>query len=98
MKTILTVFLILIAFSLNNLHAQSLKQTIRGKVKDIDSEVTLIGVTLHIEDSDPIIGTITDNDGYFKFQELPIGRYNVVVSYLGYENKIIPKLEASATL
>jgi hypothetical protein len=59
---------------------------------DLDSETPLIGVALYIDGSDPVIGTITDNDGYFQFRELPIGRHNVVVSYIGYEDKIIPNL------
>jgi len=59
---------------------------------DVDSESSLIGVTLFIEGSDPVIGTITDNEGYFIFPELPIGRYNIVVSYIGYEDKTIPNL------
>lgn len=92
MRTTFTIFLVMIALCPNLIHAQSLKQTIRGRVIDVDSETSLIGVTLFIEGSNPIIGTITDNDGYFKFPELPIGRYNIVVSYMGYENKVIPNL------
>ncbi|MBN2347996.1 MAG: TonB-dependent receptor [Bacteroidales bacterium] len=72
--------------------AQSLKQTIRGRIVDIDSKAPLIGVTLFIEGSDPIIGTITDNEGIFSFKALPIGRYNIGVSYIGYETKLIPNV------
>lgn len=89
-----TFFSILFVFALcgNHLLGQPLKQNLRGRVIDVDTEGPLVGVTLFIDGSDPIVGTITDNDGYFVFPELPIGRYNVVVSYMGYENKVIPNL------
>ncbi len=92
MKTFFTTITLLLTLCEGLLQAQSLKQTIRGRVIDIDSEESLVGVTLFIDGSDPIIGSITDNEGYFVFPELTIGRYNVVVSYIGYENKIIPNL------
>ncbi len=79
-----------------SLGAQSLTQIIRGRVVDLDSKTPLIGVTLFIEGSRPIIGTITDEFGYFTFQEIPIGRYNIGISYVGYENKIIPNILTGA--
>jgi hypothetical protein len=75
-----------------NGNAQTLKQTIRGRVVDKDTETPLIGVTLYIENSSPLIGTITDEDGFFSFSALPIGRYNVVVDYIGYEKIIVPNI------
>ncbi len=75
-----------------HLQARSLTQIIRGNVIDLDSKTPLIGVTLFIDGSDPMVGTITDGDGNFEFPAMPIGRYNVGVSYIGYENKLIPNL------
>ncbi len=72
--------------------AQTLKQTIRGRVTDTDSGMPLVGVTLYIAGSNPIVGTITDPDGYFAFKELPIGRYNVAIDYIGYEGMIVPNV------
>lgn len=72
--------------------AQTLTQTIRGRVIDTDSKMPLIGVTLYIESSNPVIGTVTDPDGYFSFVPLPVGRYNIAVNYIGYETKIIPNV------
>ncbi len=86
------VFLVLCG----SLEAQSLTQVIRGRVVDLDSKTPLIGVTLFIEGSQPIIGTITDEDGYFTFPEIAIGRYNIGISYVGYENKMIPNILTGA--
>lgn len=84
-----TAILICIAFGVN---AQTLKQTIRGRVVDIDMQTPLIGVTVYIDGSDPIIGTVTDQDGNFTFQELPVGRYKIIANYVGYEPKMSPEI------
>jgi hypothetical protein len=73
-------------------HAQNLTQVIRGKVVDIDSKSPLVGVALVIEGTNPPVGAITDAEGNFQFSELPIGRYNIDITCMGYENKAIPNL------
>jgi hypothetical protein len=89
MEKVFYYFLLLLLVG-GQIQAQSLTQTIRGRVIDIDSKSPLIGVALFIEGSDPIIGVITDADGFFQLPDLPIGRYSVGVSCMGYENKSIP--------
>lgn len=64
---------------------QEMRQNIKGTVRDKDSKIPLIGVTLFIVDSNPLIGVTTDMDGNFKFQDLPLGRYTIQAQYLGYE-------------
>lgn len=83
---------ILISLILSTTHAQTLKQTIRGTITDVDSKMPLIGVTLIIQGSNPLVGTVTGPDGSFEFPELPIGRYNVIVDYLGYESQVVPNV------
>jgi hypothetical protein len=92
MKLFYLLSAIVLMFYGGPLQAQSLTQTIRGKVIDLDSKTPLVGVTLFIDGSNPIVGTITDGDGNFEFPGLPIGRYNVGISYIGYENKLIPNV------
>jgi hypothetical protein len=92
MKLFYSLLFSVLLFYGGTLKAQSLTQTIRGKVMDIDTKTPLIGVALFIDGSNPAIGTISDENGNFEFSELPIGRYNVGVSYIGYENKLIPNL------
>ncbi|MEO1712315.1 MAG: carboxypeptidase-like regulatory domain-containing protein, partial [Bacteroidota bacterium] len=60
-------------------------QTVRGQVLDADSKAPLIGVNLILLGTDPLLGTTTDLDGTFKLENIPVGRINVEVSYLGYE-------------
>ncbi len=77
------------------LHAQ-IVQNIRGKVVDKDSHYPIIGVNVVIEGSDPIIGTATDNYGEFTLKDLPVGRYNLQFSYLGYKPITIPDINLSS--
>lgn len=70
----------------------TLSQTIRGTIQDVDSELPLIGATVSIIDLATIIGTTTDFDGKFKLSNVPLGRVTLEISYLGYETKVIPNI------
>jgi hypothetical protein len=71
---------------------QQLTQTLRGTLVDTDSNAPLIGATIIISGSDPIIGTVTDADGKFRFENIPTGRIILQLSYMGYEPKVIPDI------
>ena len=85
---VLPAFLFFIHFAI----AQSPLQTIRGIVTDIDSDIVLAGVSLAILDSDPLVGTSTDESGKFRFGKLPVGYYNIQVSFIGYETLTLSQL------
>lgn len=61
------------------------KQNIRGIVTDQASKVSLPGANVSIRDGDKIYGTITNEKGEFEFREIPIDRYEISVSFMGYE-------------
>ncbi len=67
-------------------------QTIKGRVLDADSEISLPGVNVVILDTDPQLGTISDMDGYFFIEEVPVGRYTIQVSFLGYEPAVFSEI------
>ncbi len=71
---------------------KNLTQTIRGQVIDEGSKLPLVGVTIRVEDSSPPIGATTDIDGNFRIEKVSVGRVNLEVSYIGYEQKIIPNI------
>ena len=68
------------------------QQTIRGTVTDEDTKSPVIGAYVIILNSDPLLGTTTDIDGKFKIENVPVGRQAIKLSYIGYEDKVIPNL------
>lgn len=86
LKTVIMAVVLLTVFNLSDAQAQNtLTQTVRGVVKDANSKIPLIGATIIVEGSDPLMGNTTDLEGRFRLEKVPVGRYNFKVSYLGYE-------------
>ncbi len=85
----ISTFLVLIRLIGNT---QDLTQTIKGRIIDEQSRSPLIGATVKVQDISPIMGSITDVDGYFKIENVPIGRHTLEISSVGYERKTIPEL------
>lgn len=71
-------------------------QTIRGRVLDKQSKFPLIGANVVVMGTEPIIGAATDTEGYFMISEVPLGRHQVQVSYLGYKPQNIPNVVVNA--
>ena len=77
--------LLLFLFSLNFLLSQE-KVTFSGYVSDLESNETLIGVSIIIPELN--IGTITNDYGFYSLT-IPKGNYTIQISYLGFEIKKI---------
>lgn len=58
-----------------------------GKVTDEKSGEDLIGANIFIVDTK--LGASTDIEGKFQIKKVPEGMYNVRISFLGYETKLI---------
>ncbi len=86
------VFVVSFLISLSTLAQQQLTQTIRGTVVDVDSESSLFGVTIFIPGTDPIIGAVSDVNGVFRLQDVPVGRVSLQVNYLGYESQTLSNI------
>ncbi|TAE66156.1 MAG: carboxypeptidase-like regulatory domain-containing protein, partial [Bacteroidetes bacterium] len=71
-------------------------QTIKGQITDKDSRYPLIGVTVVVTDIEPIVGTMTDDNGEFRLKNVPIGRHTLKVTYLGYKEQTIPNVVVSS--
>jgi len=83
--------LLLIGISFGGV-TQSLTQTIKGNITDEQSGAPIIGATVQVLNMDPPMGAITDVNGFFRIEDVPVGRQSLGVSYLGYEPTIIPEI------
>lgn len=68
----------------------TITQIIRGTVTDSDNNQRLRGASLKLVGTE--MGTITDSSGHFRLPSVPIGRYSIQVSSVGYETAIIPEV------
>ncbi len=78
------------------LKAQGLTQTVRGVIYDVDSKTPLIGANVYVLGSSPILGAVTDVEGKFRIENVPVGRINLRVSSMGYEEKTVSNLLISS--
>lgn len=82
-------FSVLFFITLSLCSAQTLVQTVRGKIFDDESRSPLPGATVRIE-TDNGLGATTDEDGNFRIENVPVGRVSIVISYIGYEPRVLP--------
>ncbi|MCX6230928.1 MAG: TonB-dependent receptor [Bacteroidetes bacterium] len=68
-----------------NANTQNLSQNIKGKVVDAESESPITGATVVIENTNPLQGAVTGINGDFNIKNVNVGRYNLKISFLGYE-------------
>lgn len=96
MSRTISFTIILAHFLTFSAYGQQIHQTIRGTIADQDSQMPLIGATVVVVGSDPILGAATDYDGNFRIDNVPIGRVTLKVTSIGYEDKTIPNLLISS--
>lgn len=83
---------ILIVLGKKEIPNGDLKQIIVGKIVDKDSKIPLPGVHLVLSSDKPIHGTISDSEGSFRIENVPLGRHDLSASYVGYEGRTIHNL------
>ncbi|MEM0993613.1 MAG: TonB-dependent receptor [Bacteroidota bacterium] len=74
----------------------TMTQTIKGTVIDVQSKYPIIGATVQLIKDGAAVGTSTDIDGNFKLTDVALGRNAILVSYVGYKEKVIPNILVSS--
>jgi len=92
MRKILIVLVLLLGYLSGASASNDYTQSIRGTVTDAVTGYPLIGANVILLNSNPLQGTITNENGHFELLAIPIGRQNLEVSYVGYYHKIIPNI------
>ena len=72
--------------------ANAQTQVVKGNVIDAKAAYPLIGASIIIVGSDPIIGATTDHDGNFRIENVPIGRQTLAVQFVGYKSISVPNV------
>lgn len=88
----LHVFFMYISFSL----AQEATQSIRGIVVDNATEEPLSGISVELLNFVPLKSILTDDNGSFKLNNIPVGKYRLLVSHDRYDIVIVPEVEVLA--
>ncbi len=66
--------------------AQNITGNIEGNVVDsTNSSLSGVNISLESKDLQGILGTASDDRGYFKIMNLPVGDYKVKISSIGYQ-------------
>ena len=91
-----TIALLAIFLSATFSYAQDATQNIRGKVMDEQSRTPIPYANIVLLETNPLIGTSSDENGVFIFENIALGRYNIQISFLGYESVIITEVLVNA--
>lgn len=69
----------------------AVEQTIclTGKVIDLSTNETLTGVEINLEGTD--IKVYSDLDGNFEIKDVKPGEYNIIASFISYQNSLLEK-------
>lgn len=71
-------------------------QVVKGTVKDAATQMTLPGATVRVVGTDPPLGVTTDVDGRFRLVNVPLGRQQLQVSFIGYQPALVPNVLVTA--
>ncbi|WP_373515822.1 carboxypeptidase-like regulatory domain-containing protein [Persicitalea sp.] len=83
---------LLILFSLGNSSAQTPTQTVKGRLTDAESGQPVFGASVIISTIEPILGSTTDESGYFRIESVPVGRHTIKISSIGYEDAVLQEI------
>ena len=86
----------LLLFTCTTLSAQEFTQTLLGQVIDQENLHQLAGATVQLLTSSPTLGIVVDEQGQFRFDDVPVGRHQLLVTYLGYETRRLDNILLSS--
>ena len=67
-----------------------------GNIYDEASKAPLTGVVIQLLNSDAPLGAVTDENGRFRIDGVPIGRHSFKITFLSYEDRILSDIEVTA--
>ena len=77
--------------------SQDFAQTIRGRIVDKQTRMPVVGANVYLPGSDPVTGTISDGEGYFRLEKVALGRHTLQVSCVGYNSVMLPNIVVTSS-
>ncbi len=90
-----TFFLLLFAVQ-GLVSAQEITQTVRGKVIEKSTSVPLTGAYVRLLGGTEPKLSVSDAEGNFRFTQVPVGRYHIEVTFVGFLPAVLPNLQVNA--
>ena len=90
MKHLFTITMLMIA-----MYSFGQNGIIKGKIMDKQSEVPLAGATVVILNSNNM-SALSDENGNFQIQNVPLGRQIISVTYTGYAPSTVPNIDVTS--
>ena len=91
-KCIILLFLSLLAGAVSA-QQNHYTQTIRGSVIDAISKSPIPGANVIVLNTEPLIGTASDETGEFKLTNVAVGLHDINVSFIGYKPVVLRNLQ-----
>jgi CarboxypepD_reg-like domain/TonB-dependent Receptor Plug Domain len=95
-KTVLFLFLFFTAF-ISIAQNVLFTQTIKGLILDEQSGNVLQSTTISLTDLSILLTAVSDEKGNFILPHVPIGRVNIKVSAIGYEDAFLQNIEVTSS-
>lgn len=71
-------------------------QTVKGRVVDAESQQPVIGANVIITSMTPILGGVTDTEGNFRIEKVPVGRHAFKISSIGYDDAFLQEINVGS--
>jgi hypothetical protein len=76
--------------------SQTVLQSVSGRVFDANTRQVLLGASIVLPLGNVALKAQSDESGNFIFNEVPVGRYDLTVTFLGYENFVQRELQINS--
>ncbi|MBL7943034.1 MAG: TonB-dependent receptor [Flavobacteriales bacterium] len=75
--------------SLRAQESNELTQIVRGQIIDQNSRQPLAGAIVVVPGTQPLLGAVADDEGYFRINNVPVGRNTFKFTCIGYKERLM---------